>query len=1020
MLLTFRLCLPSGDTGSGFLRLRGPRSGGRFLTGGSIQIIGVDSADANVHLPLANLTIFAKNGIETVMALDHISVSSPSRPSVCNRLDIIAVVVTPPIDELKSSNETVLEATVVVAASEVRSVRIPFKIVKSSASPSYDPILLDNSNISALIPGVYSQLTIEMYYPKVGPVYPHSVQILSILLRLPKGRNMTVSANVTCSSFYESLYPSQVEFFTTEGVTIKPTSKPKLTFAPLRTEITQEGIFQTHRIGYLTWLLYLVFSDNGPDVINLTFSVAADNQRAFREVSLRFDKTLQPSGDPYDLKLSIVHVEMREEVQRPLQSGETVLVLMEFRIPGKSSADHAPTISIVDSEYATLDCPYFESVGKSILWNEYAADCAATSVTGLPLLEHSYCLGPVICEDDTDNKDLSLRFAGSYEVDMSSRATQTLQLYFCLRPGTYLNNLSFEAFSEFTAGREEVITINHISFNRSVNIPGLQFPQSQEQVSIRKAGGQIFARKVCAGPAYNTGYSYKKKNGLPNVTDDCIGISVEFQLADSEEVRSGAVHPVFTRIFDGDQLLHNLKVSVNVIDQVSPNLNVDFHFTNVKRKERGIYLLDLKITIANDSTLECHDAAVWLIHGGLFNVTVVKVENITMQIDLVTLPSGNGVSLAEHGGVYFDSTGLISLSLRQNVSFKVKENLDVGVSGMLRCRTYDRSFRSKTQPYEQPTYFQALARLPIEVGDSIAPLSRLKLKLCQVRGCGNVKDLFYESGMDNFWTARADSRLDKSLTFYATSLETNVTLNNLPQHRGLRLIIKNAYYEHETLDIKMAFYGTYGLKMEGDFDPCDLPSMDNKERECDEAQSQRSYIAGVDFVVFCDRIPSYLADGESNSACFRAFDKSPRLWKYLGPGLAHVVSYIRSENIMIGISGVKESYLVSNDSGESWMSVDRGYFTYLRFYYETVPEIPIPLIKVPKVFEPSVTGEECTHFAFRNWHLAVCAVTTTDWPTVGPHMKNGSPAIRHSRAAPADMRVRGDKAQLAFWDKLFA
>ncbi|KAL5963096.1 hypothetical protein TSMEX_009174 [Taenia solium] len=245
------------------------------------------------------------------------------------------------------------------------------------------------------------------------------------------------------------------------------------------------------------------------------------------------------------------------------------------------------------------------------------------------------------------------------------------------------------------------------------------------------------------------------------------------------------------------------------------------------------------MTIANDSTLECHNAAIWLIHGGLFSVTVVKVENTTMQIDLVTLPSGAGVSLAEHGGVYFDSTSLISLSLEQNVSSKVKENLDVGVSGMLRCRTYDRSSRSKTQPYEQSTYFQALSRLPIE----------------------------------------------KSLTLYATPLETNVTLNNLPQHRGLRLIIKNAYYEHETLDIKMAFYGTYGLKMKGDFD--------------------------------------------------------------LGPEIAHVVSYIRSENIMIGISSVKGSYLVSNDSGESWMSVDRGYFTYLRFYHETVSEIPIPFIKVP-------------------------------------------------------------------------
>lgn len=53
------------------------------------------------------------------------------------------------------------------------------------------------------------------------------------------------------------------------------------------------------------------------------------------------------------------------------------------------------------------------------------------------------------------------------------------------------------------------------------------------------------------------------------------------------------------------------------------------------------------MAIANDSTLECHDAALWLMHGGFFDVTDVKVENIAMRIDLVTLFSGGGVSLVE-------------------------------------------------------------------------------------------------------------------------------------------------------------------------------------------------------------------------------------------------------------------------------------------------------------------------------------------------------------------------------------
>ncbi|KAL5111586.1 hypothetical protein TcWFU_002491 [Taenia crassiceps] len=1022
-LLTLRLCLPFGETGEGFLRLRGPRSGGRFLTGGSVQIIGVDSADANVHLPVTNLTTSAKNGIEAVMALNHIDVSDPSPSGICNRLDINAVVVAPPIDELQSSIETVLEAAVVVEASDAGFVQIPFKIVKSSASPSYDPILVDNSNISALIPGVYSQVCLvvrtilEGHYRLDIELISKNMRIQNATVDCPKGINATTQLQK---------FTNKLSLLLHGGVNYREVNQANLIVAEVKVPVTRIG-------------------DN-LGVLSCETSYDGKWSNATTGFSWPLSEALQ-SGNPYGLKLSIVHVNTREEVQRPLQSGETVLVLLEFRIPGKSSVNYTPTITIVDSENATLDCPYFELVGKSIFWDENAVDCTTTNAAGLPLLEHSYRFGPAVCEDDTDNevilgiymrikaapfqspealtlkgsvesvevtksllisdetpyklglpflkKDLSLRFSGPYEVEMFPRATQTLQLYFCLHPGIYINNLTFEALSECSFGGEEVITINRISFNRSVNIPGLQFPQSQEQVSTRKASGQIFARKICAGPAYNTGYSYKKKNWLPNATDDCIGINVNFQLTDSEGVYSGAVYPV----------------SVNVIDQTSPNLDVDFHFINVEHKGRGIYLLNLKVTIANDSTLECHDAAIWLMHGGLFDVTVVKVENITMQSDFATLSSGNGISLVEHGGVYFGSSALISLSLRQRLSLKVKGHFDIGVNGMLRCRTYDRSSGLKTQSFEPPTYFQTFARLPNEIRDSITSLSHLQLKLCQVRGCGNVEDLLYESGMDKFWTTYAGSRLDvlfgqsftvdslviriksnqnwptsirvlttgdgdlflfrveKFLTFSSASLETHVNLNNLPQHRGLRLIIKNTYHEHETLEIKMAFYGTYGLKMKGDFDPCKLLSMGNEERECDEAQPQRSYVAGVDFVIFCDRIPSQIADRHPCSSCFRAFDKSPRLWKYLGPRIAHVVSYIRSENIMIGISCVKESYLMSNDSGESWMFIDRGYFTYLKFYYETIPIVPIPLKKVPNAFEPAITGKQCTSFAFRNWHF---------------------------------------------------
>ncbi|VDM31522.1 unnamed protein product [Hydatigera taeniaeformis] len=983
--LTLCLCLPFGDPVDGFLRLRGLRSGGRFLTGGSLRIIGVGKADANVHLSSANQTVSAKYDIETEMALGRIKVSSRNSSNACNRLDINAVVIAPPSKELQSPIKALLEVTVAVTRSEIKLVQIPFTIVKSGVSPSYKPSLSDVSNNSVLVPGVYSQVhlavrtVLEGQYQLDIKLMSKNMEIHKTTIGYPKGITAT----------------AQLQEF---GGTVS---------LILYTSFNYLALVPNYSLPLSSFMVRfnLLVTEHSSETYDLDVTLKLKAHHDFKKLRLSFRTTDWP-GNPYDLKLSIVNVETREGVQHPLQSGETVLVLMEFRIPGKSTVDYTATVSIVDSQSATLGCPYFESVGKSIFLDEATVDCTTKDITDSPLLKYSYHLGPAICDSDTDNKinlgiymrikatpfkgkevltlrgvveglevtkslsisdesprklgfpfldeDLSLRFSGPHEVEMYSRETLTLQLYFCSRPGVYINNLSFEALSEFSPETEEVITINCISFNRSVNIVGLQFPQSQEQVSFRKPSGQIFSRKIGAGPAYNTGYGYKKKNRLPKTTDDCIGIEVTFQLADAEEVYSGAVYPVLTKIFNDDQLLLKLRVSVKVIDQPSPTLNVEIRFINVKRNGSGKYILDLELSIAKASTLECHDAAIWLMHGGFFNVSTVKMRNSVMKVDLAPLPSGTGISLVKHGGVYFDSTGIMTLALKQRIPFKVKGNLGFGVIGILRCRTYDRSLGSKIRSYEPPTFFQNHALLPIEVGDAIAPLSHIHLRLCQVRGCGNVEDLFYESGMDKFWNARADSRLDilfgqsvtidiltirikskqnwptsmhvlttgdgnsflfqveKSLAFPAAALETNVSLNSLPQHRGLRLIIKNAYYEHENLDIKMAFFGTYGLKMMGDFD--------------------------------------------------------------LGPQIAQVVSYIRSKNVMLGISLTKDSYLMSNDSGDSWTFIDRGYFTSLRFSNDSIPVVPIPSEKISESFKPTVKGKQCTNFVVRNWHFCYSGV----------------------------------------------
>lgn len=56
--------------------------------------------------------------------------------------------------------------------------------------------------------------------------------------------------------------------------------------------------------------------------------------------------------------------------------------------------------------------------------------------------------------------------------------------------------------------------------------------------------------------------------------------------------------------------------------------------------------MDAEFSITTDSTLECHDASMWLLHGGLFSVEVLKVE--ISGVSVISGPiSGNGMQIFE-------------------------------------------------------------------------------------------------------------------------------------------------------------------------------------------------------------------------------------------------------------------------------------------------------------------------------------------------------------------------------------
>lgn len=54
---------------------------------------------------------------------------------------------------------------------------------------------------------------------------------------------------------------------------------------------------------------------------------------------------------------------------------------------------------------------------------------------------------------------------------------------------------------------------------------------------------------------------------------------------------------------------------------------------------------------------------------------------------------------------------------------------------------------------------------------------------------------------------------------------------------------------------------------------------DSKELEPRPAIPRRSYLDGQDFIIFCDEILTTRDKGDHISACFRANDRAPAVWK---------------------------------------------------------------------------------------------------------------------------------------------
>uniref|UniRef100_A0A5K3F3R8 Sortilin-Vps10 domain-containing protein n=1 Tax=Mesocestoides corti TaxID=53468 RepID=A0A5K3F3R8_MESCO len=131
----------------------------------------------------------------------------------------------------------------------------------------------------------------------------------------------------------------------------------------------------------------------------------------------------------------------------------------------------------------------------------------------------------------------------------------------------------------------------------------------------------------------------------------------------------------------------------------------------------------------------------------------------------------------------------------------------------------------------------------------------------------------------------------------------------------------------------------------------------------------RSYVAGPDFVVYCDQVPDVAVKHQIHSVCFRAFDIAPSRWMDLDGLIAQVVSYIPKGNVLLATSCCGKEYFLSNDSGDSWASIERRHFQYWNSYKETHQMVSIPWTLAPPDFQPSSTGSNCTTYQVRQWHF---------------------------------------------------
>uniref|UniRef100_A0A5K3FP87 VWFD domain-containing protein n=1 Tax=Mesocestoides corti TaxID=53468 RepID=A0A5K3FP87_MESCO len=523
--------------------------------------------------------------------------------------------------------------------------------------------------------------------------------------------------------------------------------------------------------------------------------------------------------------------------------------------------------------------------------------------------------------------DMSLSNVGPSVIETKTNGHETLRLRFCTKPGVYLDDLRLEANTESYTYEDEILNIKRLSYDAPTNYPGLHCATRKPASYRRKPNGQIWHLGISLGPVFNSGFAYWADLRKPEPDADCLALTVEVQLTGGERVEDKTMRHVVVKSIANNKVTLASRIVIVLKDHHNAFLDVNLGLMSQLSVNAGEFFMDIHANLSEQSTLECRRASFWLMHGGIFEVNVVSVKFNDARVKLVSLSNGRGLKVFE-GDLRFGVTGVIRLVLKSLPNVMVKRDVNIDVGGILKCNTQDNS-----KPiFNPPVYFSQTARLVAAAGEHLGNPNYLRLKPCQVRvfgAPGDFGDILLHSDATRYWTTHArggyykafrsvtvlfgrvfhisditlklkenanntprsldldGTRDGKSffflrkvgVAFQSNSLETNITLTNLPGVRGLRLTLRDLLYDDEVVHIKMGFFGSLESQAQNDFDPCEAQTTSSTDGQCASSVALRSYVSGPDFIVYCDQIPDVAVDYQIRSVWMVASRKWYRTFR---------------------------------------------------------------------------------------------------------------------------------------------